>query len=385
MKTILRRVDSFLMTGVSWLAQRSAVLVHGVWTEAKRRAVMERALSNDGDGLDAYTSYAGVDRTEGAERYLTELLRAKKAIYYRHKTDAWKAAAGEVFVLWGISQIPRKMAFRKLQQLLGRPLLIVEDGFIRSLDIGLSGEPGLSIILDDTTAYYDATQPSRLQRLLEAGPNMTPAEMQRARQAINLIVSKRVSKYNHAPNLKVQIGSPDRKKLLLIDQRFGDQSVASGLASEAAFEQMLKDALDRTDYEIIVKQHPDAIKGGKSSYFSNERLAKFNVTGRLLLICHDVNPYALLATVDEVYVATSGMGFEALMAGKTVHCYGMPFYAGWGVTQDRLTVPGRTRRRTVEDIFHYAYIMCSRYYHPERKQLVEIEDLVDYIASKREA
>lgn len=381
MQEILRSFDASLMAGLSWFVQHLSVLFHGTWPEEKRQKVLERALSNEGEGITAYASYAGPDRAQSAELHLTSLLRAQRAIYYRHKHHAWKCAAAEVFVLWGINMTPRKVAFRTLQRLLGRPLLIVEDGFIRSIDIGLSGAPGLSIILGDTTAYYDATQPSRLQRLLETGPDLTPAQTQRARKAIDAIVAKRVSKYNHAPNLPVHIGTPGRKKLLLIDQRFGDQSVASGLASEATFERMLVDALQRVDCEVVVKQHPDTIKGGKSSYFSDARLANYHATGRLFPIRHDVNPYALLAVVDEIYVATSGMGFEALMAGKTVHCYGMPFYAGWGATLDRLTLPERTRQRAVEDIFHYAYITCSRYYHPERKQLVEVEELVDYIAS----
>ncbi|MGJ7724790.1 capsular polysaccharide export protein, LipB/KpsS family [Escherichia coli] len=29
---------------------------------------------------------------------------------------------------------------------------------------------------------------------------------------------------------------------------------------------------------------------------------------------------------------TSLSGFEALLHGKRVFCYGMPFYAGWGLT-----------------------------------------------------
>ena len=77
------------------------------------------------------------------------------------------------------------------------------------------------------------------------------------------------------------------------------------------------------------------------------------------------------------------MGFEALMAGKKVHCYGMPFYAGWGVTEDKLSLPSRTRKRTIEDIFHFAYIESSRYFDPDKNSVVEVEDLVDYIIKHR--
>ena len=39
--------------------------------------------------------------------------------------------------------------------------------------------------------------------------------------------------------------------------------------------------------------------------------------------------------MDRVYVVSSTMGFEALLAGKSVTCFGMPWYAGWGATDDR--------------------------------------------------
>lgn len=62
---------------------------------------------------------------------------------------------------------------RKKAKQLGRPVFIIEDGFIRSVKIGLSGTPTLSIITDDTTAYYDATKQSRLERLLQSGPELS--------------------------------------------------------------------------------------------------------------------------------------------------------------------------------------------------------------------
>ena len=40
-------------------------------------------------------------------------------------------------------------------------------------------------------------------------------------------------------------------------------------------------------------------------------------------------PLSFVEAFDEVYVATSQMGFEALLMGKVVHTFGAPFYAGW--------------------------------------------------------
>ena len=48
-----------------------------------------------------------------------------------------------------------------------------------------------------------------------------------------------------------------------------------------------------------------------------------------------VNPWSLLDGVDTLYTVSSGMGFEAALAGKRVVTFGSPFYSGWGFTDDR--------------------------------------------------
>lgn len=321
-----------------------------------------------------------------SQRYLKDLLQARHLTSTREVGDDMSSVSSvEIFFQWGIKASSTKTNQRNIANTLGKPVVILEDGFIRSLDIGLSGEAALSIILDDTTAYYDATKPSRLERILNNGPDISLEQKVRARDAIDKIVSNRVSKYNHAPDVPLEIGVPGRKKVLLIDQRFGDQSVESGLANEETYERMLYDVIrERPDCDIIVKLHPDAIKGGKSSYFSYERLEKFkNLTKNLYPINFDVNPFALFDIVDDVYVGTSGMGFEALMAGKKVHCYGMPFYAGWGLTEDKIKLSRRDRSRSLEELFYMAYIESSRYFNPEKNAVVEVEDIVDYIVSGR--
>ncbi|VVO11996.1 hypothetical protein [Pseudomonas fluorescens] len=353
-------------------------------TVALRPSALERLFNKQPIDVMAIPSSATAIRA--TQRYMQAMLQARTCVLtVGPQFNKQEATSVDIFFQWGITETTGKKNQRALAKELGRPIVYIEDGFIRSLDIGLSKEPGLSIILDDTTAYYDATRISRLQRLLESGPVLSEDQLTRSRKAIEKIVENRVSKYNHAPDVKLNIGVPGRKKILVIDQRYGDQSVASGLGSDMAFDQMLRDVFrNHADCDIIIKQHPDAIKGGKSSYFSNEKLAFSHYMDNVHPILFDVNPFSLFDLVDEVYAMTSGMGFEALMAGKTVHCYGVPFYAGWGQTQDQQSVSSRTRVRSLEEIFHFAYIESSRYFHPVRNEVVEVEDVVDYIVSLRD-
>lgn len=59
-------------------------------------------------------------------------------------------------------------------------------------------------------------------------------------------------------------------------------------------------------------------------------LTEYAFSSGVRVIAADCAPLSLLAGADVVYTVTSQMGFEALMLGKEVHCFGMPFYAGWG-------------------------------------------------------
>lgn len=321
----------------------------------------------------------------GVQKHVLEMLNARFKINSSAGLEtASELSSTEAFFQWGIGNNVGKSNQRMLAKALGKPIIILEDGFIRSLDIGLSGEPALSIIIDDLTSYYDATKPSRLEELLNSSIVLSQEELHRSKSAIQQIVNARVSKYNHAPDLPLSIGKPGNYKILLLDQRFGDQSVESGLASEQSFDKMLKDAIIKhPKADIIIKQHPDAIKGGKSSYFSDEKLAFSQHVDNIFCVNYDINPYALFDIVDEVYVGTSGMGFEALLAGKKVTCYGAPFYSGWGITEDKTTVSRRANSRSLEEIFYFSYLYLSRYFDPVSQSVCELEDLVNYIANMK--
>jgi capsular polysaccharide export protein len=70
---------------------------------------------------------------------------------------------------------------------------------------------------------------------------------------------------------------------------------------------------------------------------------------------------ACLASVDEVHTMTSLVGFEALLRGLAVHCYGQPFYAGWGLTRDRHAVARRTRKLTLDELVAGTLLRYPRY------------------------
>jgi len=269
---------------------------------------------------------------------------------------------------------------RALAAKLGKPFIALEDGFLRSLDLAVTGAAPLSMLCDAVGIYYDATQPSAVEDAIRDG-NPGAAELADAQRAMALIVRHRLSKYNHAPDVTLPGGRP---RVLVIDQTEGDRSVALGGAGPQTFAAMLDAARrEHPDAQIVVKTHPDVVADRRRGYLS-AIAADPNVT----LLATDCSPLGLLAQCDHVYAVTSQMGFEALLLGKPVTCFGLPWYAGWGLTDDRH--PGiaglRERRpapRSLAQLFAAAYLRCTRYLHPATGRPGTIFDVIDWLAHNK--
>ncbi|MFM2120430.1 MAG: hypothetical protein RL722_1898 [Pseudomonadota bacterium] len=260
----------------------------------------------------------------------------------------------------------------------------LEDGFLRSLGTGRT-HPPLSIVIDPVGIYYDSTRPSALEQLLQSGDDLvgeSAAELQRARQTI---VARHLSKYNHAPDWSgppsPAPGVPGRRNVLVIDQTAGDLSVELGGADARTFEHMLQAALDENPEAIVwVKTHPEVSAGQKRGY-----LTGVTPSERIQLLTEPWSPQSLFVHMDRVYAVSSTMGFEALLAGVPVSCFGLPWYAGWGVTDDRLRCARRTLHRTVDELFAAAYVHYSRYLDPVTRSAGTLFDVIDWLVRQREA
>ena len=80
---------------------------------------------------------------------------------------------------------------------------------------------------------------------------------------------------------------------------------------------------------------------------------------------------------------TSLVGLEALIRGKKVYTYGLPFYAGWGLTTDALVSPRRTRTLSLDALVAASFILYPRYLHPSSATLCEIELLLQEIDKEK--
>lgn len=257
----------------------------------------------------------------------------------------------------------------------GLPLVRLEDGFLRSVGLG-ADEPPLSVVVDDLGIYYDASAPSRLEQLI--GTPLDDAQRARADALVALWRQTRVSKYNQAREMPGLVREGD---VLVVDQTFGDASIAYGQASPASFGRMLEAALDEHPAaRILLKVHPDVLAGRKRGHFP---ALPHGAASRVTLLASPAHPCGLLEHAAAVYTVTSQMGFEALLWGRPLRCFGMPFYAGWGLSQDDLPPPPRRGAVERAALCHAALVDYPRYLDPETRQPCAPERLLDWMGLQR--
>lgn len=264
---------------------------------------------------------------------------------------------------------------------------IIEDCFLRSIfsyaykNIEPKYQKSIGITIDDITHYVDCSVASRLELMLnDKDLIITDEQKARARKCIDKILETHLSKYNNQPIFEPKIGREGVKKVLVVDQSYGDWSIIKGGGSDEVFKNMLQKAIDENpDADIIVKTHPDTMSGNRGGYYTG-----LKQHDNVYPMTEPINPISLVKYCDKVYVCTTQLGFEALMCGKEVHVFGIPFYQGWGLTIDEQKCERRTNKRTLEEVFYIAYIMYSHYINPDKKAKCEIEDAMDYLLKLRD-
>ncbi len=281
---------------------------------------------------------------------------------------AFRALPGpDVRTVLGWGRKPSSTAGRVWADLTQRPYVALEDGFLRSVGLGEAGTPSMGLLVDDLGVHYDARRPSRMEATVAVGA--TPDQRARARALLDSIVTQGLSKTNLGRPLDPGVLKPGRR-ILLVDQTAGDASLAGGFVGPDAFAAMLAAARrEEAGAQLIVKRHPAVTAGLKRGCLDG-----LDLTG--LTLVDDVRASDLLAAVDAVWCVTSGLGFEALWRGLPVRTFGVPFYAGWGLTQDALVPPRRGVDRSVEDLAHAALVACARWVDPVTERACEPEEAV---------
>lgn len=285
------------------------------------------------------------------------------------------------FRLSGIVGWGRRPSGRRALALSSRtvvPALSIEDGFLKGFAPG-QDEPSQAFVMDRTGIYFDANAPSDLEALLEQ-PLQDQLAIDRAWVSTDFIRRHRLSKYNNSPLIGIrQAGVPQgRPYVLLVDQVAGDASIAGACASAESFSAMLEHAAStHSGKTLVVRTHPAA--GDRSLL----RQAAIRL-GIDIVVPARMNPWPLLEDADCVYTVSSQLGFEALMAGKVVHCFGVTYYSGRGLTVDHIAAPRPRRPSDLASVFHRAYIDYSSYLDLHHRKPCSIEKALEQMLTVRD-
>jgi len=266
--------------------------------------------------------------------------------------------SGASLLLWGAAALPPGLQAGPA----GVKIVRLEDGFLRSVGLGADLTRPLSWVVDDQGIYFDARTPSALESMLQHGL-FSQRLLTRAERFRRQVVAAGLSKYNLAAppwQRPAQNSEQQRQVVLVPGQVETDASIATGtidIKTNMALLQAVR--LARPDAWVVYKPHPDVVAGLRRAGAQEAQALQW---------CNEVVLQAPMSQMldalneeDEVHVMTSLTGFEALLRGKKVVCYGQPFYAGWGLTQDRHPHPRRTRPLQLDELVAAALLLYPVY------------------------
>jgi capsular polysaccharide export protein len=279
---------------------------------------------------------------------------------------------GSALLLWGSKPVPVGLAP-------GIRIVRLEDGFLRSVGLGADLIDPVSWVMDQRGIYYDATRPSDLECLLQA-TQFSSELIERASQLRGRIVETGLTKYNVGAS-GWRCPAAGARVILVPGQVETDASIqfgAPGICTNIGLLQAVRKA--NPDAYIVYKPHPDVVAGlrakgqgeGAASHWCDE-------------VVVDAAMGEMLSAVDELHVLTSLAGFEGLLRGKSVTCYGQPFYAGWGLTKDQIPVIRRTRCLSLNELVAGALILYPLYASRSMGQLTTPELALDELLDWRDS
>jgi len=283
--------------------------------------------------------------------------------------------ASNIFI-YGIIEFPEVESYAKENAM---PIYRIEDAFIRSVALGSGFAKPYSLGIDSRGIYFDPRKPSDLEYLLE-NHDFSEELLTRAKKVRAEVIASKFSKYNHLEHSEIEIDREQYDKVILVTgQVEDDMSIkfgAFGLNNSDLLE-MVKD--QNPNAYIIYKPHPDVLSGNRLGHISKE----------ITDVCAneiqtDISIDSCIAVSDEIHTLTSGAGFDALLRGKAVFTYGMPFYAGWGLTTDYRKCERRNRKLSLDELIATTLILFPRYISPKTGKFCEVEQTLKELKEEQE-
>ncbi len=305
-----------------------------------------------------------------------------------------QALPADVVLAWGRKQTAQvALEYANCRAL---PVWFLEDGWIRTASESAHSRRCYSLLVDPVGVYYDSTKPSGIENYLnqqdaDFSQTCDEAALSYAAKCRQLLVQSNISKYNFCRDASAVWQSGNSSEgvnsqpvpddfVLVVDQTQDDASVRYGAMDESAFKRMLDSAIDENPHaSVVVRTHPDVVSGRRNGYLSD-----YAKSLSIPVIAGSDNPMAWVKQASRVYVGTSQLGFEALLCERPVTVFGLPFYAGWGLADERQTQPRRCRQRTIDQVFHASHVQFARYCSPMSGAPWQLHDTLEHVRLQKD-
>lgn len=245
--------------------------------------------------------------------------------------------------------------------------------------------PPRSLVLDESGIYFDATRPSDLEKRLSQSTFCTE-DIAEARRVRDFIVTHGVTKYNLEPREPARWPVPPGRMVIVVPGQVEDDASVrlgcTGVRTNKALLEAVRAA--RPEAFIVYKPHPDVLSGNRRG-----RLALQEALGIADHVESHLSITSCIEACDELHTMTSLAGFDALLRGKRVVTYGQPFYAGWGLTEDRCTdgpaLARRRRRLSLDELVAGCLLHYPLYWDPTLKGYTTCMAVLRQIVAERDA
>jgi hypothetical protein len=277
------------------------------------------------------------------------------------------------FLVWGMNE-PRYLKYFAESNRIN--ITRIEDGFIRSIGLGVDQQLPYSLCIDRKGIYFNSSTVSDLEEILNNHNFASDNElMRRAAKLLEYIRTNGFSKYIIGSNKSCEsIYGPKRKRrILVLGQVEDDQSIVYGCKRVLSNKDLIDVAVNENPgAQIIYKPHPDYFSGCRQTIIPID-----DIKADFLCLEFSVSLKSALASIDHVYCITSLAGFEALIHGVSVTTLGAPFYSGWGLTDDRTVIDRRVRKLSIEEVFAASYLLYPKYKDPKTGKSLNLESVLE--------
>lgn len=270
--------------------------------------------------------------------------------------------------LWGSSPAPAQLHD-------GCTVLRMEDGFLHSDGLGSDLVPPRSQVLETQHLYFDSRGPSDLSCLLNQYP-FSPDLLARAAALRRAIVEAGLTKYNLGRR-RTSWSAPGNRTIVLVPGQVADDaSVRYGSSAVRTMEDLLRSVREEMPNAYIVyRPHPDVVSGNRRGLIAAKGLCD--------LIDLEADIVSLIDVSHEIHTLSSLAGFDGLLRGKKVVTYGMPFYSGWGLTEDRAPeIRWRERTLSLDELVAGALIEYPLYWDWDLELFTTPETVVHQLAPR---